>query len=196
MVKLELAGVHTHLSSPLCSRCPQGRAGCCAAPPAMAWADIGRVVSLGGRDWLLSQIDAGDLRPIARGLAMRRVPAAEAGGEAFPARCTYHGPTGCTIPPSRRSATCNYYICGDAFDDGDRHADTAQARDAHERLMSMYGRWDLEMKEAIDARFPQGPPWDGAFLDWVGEVWRARAKGARRALRVLEPTRAARGAAR
>ena len=43
MIRLELAGVHSLLLSPLCARCPHGRAGCCEAPPAVAWADIGRI---------------------------------------------------------------------------------------------------------------------------------------------------------
>src|SRR5262245_25470840 len=47
VIRLEVLGAHTHLHSTLCRRCPQGPAGCCAAPPAVAWADIGRISALG-----------------------------------------------------------------------------------------------------------------------------------------------------
>jgi hypothetical protein len=187
MVKLELAGAHTHLVSPLCSRCPHGRAGCCAAPPAVAWADIGRIVALGGRDWLLEQIRAENLRPMARGLAMRRAPAGVVGGEVYPERCGYLGPSGCTIAPDRRSATCNYYLCDEGFAEGQGSPDRARARDAHERLVALYGRWDLEIKAAIDERFPEGVSWNAAFLDWMGEAWKKREREAKRALGALRP---------
>jgi len=187
MVKLRLAGAHTLLLSPLCSRCPHGRAGCCAAPPAIAWADIGRIVALGGRDWLLEQIRAENLRPVARGLAIRRATPATIDGEAYPERCGYLGPTGCTIAPDRRSATCNYYLCDEGFAEASGQLDAALARDAHERLVALYGRWDLEIKEAIDEQFSGGIAWDAAFLDWLGEAWKKRERGARKALRALSP---------
>ena len=53
MIRLDLVGPHTHLYSTLCGRCPQGPAGCCASPPAVAWADIGRITALGGLDFTL-----------------------------------------------------------------------------------------------------------------------------------------------
>lgn len=184
MIRLELLGANTHLHSPLCGRCPHGRAGCCESPPAVAWADIGRIVSLGGRDWLLEQVRAGDLRPGPRGLSIRRaapVPGdpggpGEAGdpgeGGAWPARCVYLGPRGCSILPEQRSATCNYYLCDTALADGgaDRgDARAAQARHVNEALTMLYGRWDLALLDEVRARFPGGPSWDALFLDWLGQ---------------------------
>jgi hypothetical protein len=167
MIRLELAGAHTRLGSSLCGRCPQGPAGCCAAPPAVAWADIGRIVSLGGRSWLLDQIRTGCLRPGARGLSILRVGSPDVG----PARCVYHGPEGCTIPPEQRSATCNYYLCDDALvHGGEARGDPAAVagREAHEALTAFYGRWDLEIAERIRRVWPEGVRWDEPLLDWLG----------------------------
>jgi hypothetical protein len=189
MIRIERRGAHSLLLSTLCGRCPQGIAGCCAAPPAVAWADVGRIVALGGRDFLLEEIREGRLRPIGRGLAITRKAASEEEGTAFPARCVYHGPRGCTIAPERRSATCNYYVCDDALADGgeaEGNAEAKLARLGSERLTALYGRWDLEMGEAVAERFPAGAPWDAGFLEWLGEEWGRRCKGARRMLRVLE----------
>ncbi|MCC6554678.1 MAG: hypothetical protein IT372_17025 [Polyangiaceae bacterium] len=171
MVRLELAGADSRILSPLCARCPQGPAGCCASPPAFAWADIGRVVLHGGLEWLLGEIRAGRLRPGARGLSILRP------GE--PARCAYHEAAGCTIPPERRSATCNYYLCGDALEAG---GEPQAARAAVETLTGLYGRWDVEIGERVRGLWPEGPAWDQAFLEWLGEEQRRRLTRDRRAL--------------
>jgi hypothetical protein len=167
MIRLELAGVDSLLLSPLCRSCPQGRAGCCAAPPAVAWADIGRIVRFGGREFLLDELRAGRLVASARGLAIRRVPASEG----FPARCTYlgTGDRGCVLTPDRRSATCNYYLCDDAFALAEREGDplAGRARREHDRLADQLGRCDIELSAMVSERFPEGPPWDAAFLDWL-----------------------------
>lgn len=167
MIRLDLAGVDSLVLSPLCRRCPQGRAGCCAAPPAVAWADIGRIVRLGGRDFLLDELRAGRLVPSARGLSIRRVAASDG----FPARCTYLGPAdrGCVLTPDRRSATCNYYLCDDAFALAEREGDplVPAARLAHDRIVDLLGQCDIELSALVSERFPAGPPWDAAFLDWV-----------------------------
>lgn len=186
MFRLELAGADTRLCSALCARCPQGPAGCCATPPAVAWADLGRIVALGGAAWLLDEVRSGRLRPGGRGLLIRRVEPAPGGG----ARCVYHGPEGCTISPGRRSATCNYYLCDEGFDHaGEARGDptAARGREAHEALTSLYGGWDLEIGERVRARWPDGPPWDAAFLEWLGEEHRRKLRRSHRALRRLSP---------
>jgi len=168
MLHLTLAGADTLLLSTLCGRCPQGPAGCCASPPAVAFTDVGRIVRLGGSGWLMAEIAAGNLRPSPRGLAIRRA----APGESLPARCAYHGPKGCSIPHERRSATCNYYICDDAFAFGgeaEGRLEATAARRVHEALTAFYGQWDIKIAERVIARFPGGPPWDAAFLDWLGD---------------------------
>lgn len=172
MIRLEPAGVHTRLHSALCYQCPHGPTGCCASPPGVDWSDIGRIVRLGGGGWLLEAIGAGELRPGPRGLLLRRVANPEANAGVWPTKCVYHGPQGCTIPPERRAATCNYYICDDAFlyggeNQGDREA--VAGREIHATLMTLYGRWDLELLERVNQRWPGGPTWDLPFLDWVGE---------------------------
>ncbi|TKC99589.1 hypothetical protein [Polyangium fumosum] len=177
MIRLELAGVHTLLLSPLCARCPHGRAGCCEAPPAVAWADIGRIVSLGGRDFLLAEIHEGRLVPQTRGLSIRRAPPSGP----FPERCGYLGEAGCVLPPDRRSATCNYYLCDEAFAAAENEGDprVPRGRKMHDRLTTLFGRWDLELAEAIGARYPRGAPWDAEFLDWLGAELTARVRKAR-----------------
>lgn len=189
MIRLELAGADTRLCSTLCAACPHGPTGCCASPPLVAWADLGRIVTLGGLDWLLGEIGAGRLRPGTSGLLIRRVEPAPDGGTPLPARCVYHGPTGCTIAPERRSATCNYYLCDDAFahGGGGRGDAVAAAREGHEALTALWGRWDLEIGLRLGERWPDGPTWDAAFLAWLGEEHRRLVRLHRRALRRLEP---------
>src|SRR5690348_16239953 len=118
MIRIELSGVHTRLCSTLCAECPQGPAGCCVSPPEFDWSDIGRVVSQGGRDWLLEQLAAKNLLPVARGLGLRRELRKESLTAPRENKCVYHGPLGCTITPERRPATCNYFLCEDAFVEG------------------------------------------------------------------------------
>lgn len=189
MIRLELAGEHTRLHSSLCFQCPHGMTGCCASPPGVDWSDIGRIVTLGGRDWLLAQIGQGHLRTGARGLLLRRVENREGNAGVWPTKCVYHGPQGCTIPPERRAATCNYYICDDAFAyGGENQGDGAavQGREAHAVLMALYGRWDLELLAQIQARWPGDPPWDEPFLEWVSQAWQRLVKRDRRELKELK----------
>ncbi len=174
-VRLVVAGVDTFVGSDLCARCPQGEAGCCAAPPGVEWSDVGRVVLRGGRDFLIGEIAAGRLRPGPRGLNIARVEAPSGAKDAR--RCVYHGPAGCTIPPDRRAATCNHYLCDDGFaaggeGEGDRTA--ARARRALDSLVARHGAWDRAIADEVRARWPGGPPWDGAFLDALGEALAGR----------------------
>ena len=168
MLRLDLAGVDSLLLSPLCRRCPQGRAGCCAAPPAVAWADIGRIVGLGGRDFLLNEMQNGRLVPSIRGLAIQRIPPSDG----FPTRCTYLGSDdrGCVLSPHQRSATCNYYLCEDAFVLAEQEQDplVSPSRLAHERIADLLGQCDIALSTLVTDRFPDGPPWDAAFFDWLG----------------------------
>jgi len=183
MIRLELAGPHTHLHAALCSACPMGPAGCCATPPGVEWSDAGRIVSRGGAAFLLAELAAGHLRPGARGLLIQRVEAPAAPG---PKRCVYHGPTGCTIPPERRAATCNYYVCEDALTAaGAAHPEVERARRAQETLVALYGGWDRDLAERVATGWPAGPPWDAAFLAWLGSAYERLARRAPASLRAL-----------
>lgn len=186
MIRLELLGAHTRIHATLCSRCPQGPAGCCASPPGVEWSDLGRIVSLGGTAWLLEQIAAGNLRPGGRALNIRRREADAAG----PRRCVFHEGQGCTIAADRRSATCNFYVCDDALLQGGEargDADAKAGREALDLLMAIHGRWDQEIADQVRATWPDGPPWDAAFLAWLGEEYSRRQSRHRRALRSLSP---------
>jgi hypothetical protein len=188
MIRVEKAGEHTRLHSTLCFECPHGPTGCCASPPGVDWSDIGRIVALGGRDWLLEAMAAGNLRPGPRGLLLKRIENQEANAGVWPTKCVYHGPRGCTIAPERRAATCNYYICDDAFAVGGENQGDPEAvagREAHALLMALYGRWDLEIMERVQERWPGGPPWDAGFLDWVEAKFSRRIRSARRDLKPL-----------
>ncbi|HLO03064.1 MAG TPA: hypothetical protein VK191_08155 [Symbiobacteriaceae bacterium] len=173
-ISVEALGEHTRLHSGLCWQCPHGSTGCCASPPGVDWSDIGRIVTLGGRDWLLAQLAAGNLRTGERGLLLKRVANDQGNAGTWPTKCVFHGPTGCTIKPEQRAATCNYYLCDDAFlwggeTQGKREA--VQAREAHATLMALFGRWDLEILEQVKRKW-KGAPWNAAFLDWVGERYK------------------------
>lgn len=168
MIHLEIAGPHTRLCSSLCGECPQGTTGCCAGPPELDWADIGRVVALGGRDFLLAQIAAKNLLIGAGGLQIRRVRTRTTSADPRRARCVYHRPTGCSIDPSLRSATCNYYLCEDAFaEPGAGDANALAARSMHAALREQYSRWNSHLAERVRAEWPDGPAWGEAFLDWL-----------------------------
>ncbi|HYF91894.1 MAG TPA: hypothetical protein VD969_06585 [Symbiobacteriaceae bacterium] len=189
MIRLELNGANTRLHSTLCCQCPHGMTGCCASPPGVDWSDIGRLVALGGREWLLLEIAAGRLRPGLRGLLLKRVGNDQANAGVWPTKCVYHGPQGCTIAPERRAATCNYYICDDAFlygGENQNDPDAVTGREAHAMLMALYGRWDLEFLDQIRERWPDGPPWDGSFLDWLGAEYQRKVKASRKDLKVLQ----------
>lgn len=187
MIRLRLAGPHTQILSSLCAACPHASAGCCVGPPEVGWSDIGRVVALGGRDWLLEEIAAKRLQPHVRGLTIRRVKARARADGPRVAKCVYHGPRGCTIPAERRSATCNYYVCESALDEGGdvrtAHdvAEAERARAAHAALARSFARWDGEMGARVAAEWPDGPPFDAAFLDGLGAAFEAlrAADGAR-----------------
>ena len=193
MIHLELLGAHTRLLSPLCARCPQGSAGCCFSPPPVDWSDIGRIVALGGRDFLLARIAAGHLQPTASGLRILRERRRERPTDRRQNKCVFHGAEGCTIDHTRRPATCNYYVCEDTLREGDltrevlhdgsvhdraapdetsSESNAAAARRAHAALHALYTRWDEALTARIAAGWPEGPPWDAAFLDWLGEEQR------------------------
>ncbi|MFT3773970.1 MAG: hypothetical protein QM820_52040 [Minicystis sp.] len=175
VIRLQIAGPHTLVLSTLCAGCPMGPAGCCATPPGIEWSDVGRIVALGGKSFVLQRIAQGSLRPGARGLLIKRVP----GPEGEPLRCVFHGPTGCTIPPERRAATCNYYVCDDALTEGGEargDSDAVKARRVLDTLVASFGGWDREIADRVAARWPEGPPWDEAFLDWLGEEFTKRAR--------------------
>ena len=176
MIRLHLAKEHTHIEATLCARCPEGPAGCCAAPPGLAWSDVGRVVSLGGSAFLLAQIARGALRPGPRGLVMVRVDGPPREGGASAKRCVFHGPTGCTIAPEQRAATCNYYVCESAL--GDENSD---ARAACETLTAIYAAWDRAIGAEVALRFPDGPTWDAALLSWLGLRFEGEVSRSRRA---------------
>lgn len=165
-LRLTLAGPDTLVTSPLCARCPSGPAGCCAAPPAVAWADIGRIVRRGGADWLLREIETGHLRPCPRGLAITRAPGPHG------VACTYLGEAGCALPPDRRSVTCNEYLCEDALRDAARTGDPSapRARRAHLELERSLADWDAEIAALVTARAAP-VAWDEAFLTFLGAAF-------------------------
>jgi hypothetical protein len=169
MLRLTIVGQrpHTQLLSSLCAACPYSPAGCCVAPPRLDWSDIGRVVTLGGRDWLLAEIAAKRLVAGERWLSVTRPKKQLAPGGPREAACVYHGPTGCTISHDRRSATCNYYVC-DAAREGEHEA---RAREVHDDLVKSFVAWDAEITTRVAARWPEGPTFDAAFLDWLGATF-------------------------
>jgi hypothetical protein len=181
MIHLEIAGQTARLGSTLCAACPQGSTACCVSPPALSFPDIGRVVSLGGKAWLLAEIAAGSLVPGERGLHLQRVRRRTASGERRSSRCVFHGLRGCTIEASRRPTTCNSFLCDDAFTEGgEGRGDPAalSARRIHAALSAQQVRWTDLIAERASRAWPDGLPWDAAFLDWLGAEVEALAREA------------------
>ncbi|MDB5212120.1 MAG: hypothetical protein JWO86_47 [Myxococcaceae bacterium] len=169
MLRLTIAGPDTKLLSSLCAACPYSPAGCCVAPPRLDLSDVGRIVAHGGRDWLLAEIAQKRIAVGERWLFVARPKRPLVPGGAREAACVYHGATGCTIPHERRSATCNYYLCDAArAGDGD---DAALARATHDELVAKFVAWDAELTSRVAASWPEGPTFDAAFLDWLGETF-------------------------
>ena len=171
MIRLVVANEHTAILSTLCVQCPHSPAGCCTAPPRVDLSDIARIVRLGGRDWLLAEIEAGRLVVRERWLVTGRRKKVPRAGAPRVAVCVYHGNQGCTISPERRAATCNYYVCEEALARGG--PDAPRAREVHADLVERFGRWDAELVRQVDARWPNGPSFDAAFLDWLGAAYAA-----------------------
>jgi hypothetical protein len=133
---------------------------------------VARVAALGGRAWLLGEIEAGRLRPIPRGLMQARVAHAGAPGE--PAtKCAYHGAAGCTIAPEQRSATCNYHVCDAALEGAEGEVIAREARALRDDLAALYGAWDAALAARVEERWGSAPRWDEAFLAWLEQTSRA-----------------------
>lgn len=164
---LTIAGADTLVTSPLCASCPSGKAGCCAAPPAVAWADLGRIVSHGGASFLLDAIRTGHLRPCARGLAITRTEGPHG------LACVYLGERGCVLRPEQRSVTCNEYLCEDALADAANAGDpaAARARNAHVKLERALAEWDRRIADEIGSH--EGADWDMPFLLRLGALFEA-----------------------
>jgi hypothetical protein len=171
MIRLVVAGPHTQILSATCSACPHSAAGCCAGPPPLDWSDIGRIVSLGGRDWLLAEIAAGRLVPGDRGLVVRRRRGVARDGGPRIGKCVYHGPSGCTLAHGRRSATCNYYVC-DAVLEAPGGTEARRLRDG---LADVYAAWDASLADEL-AAMGAPPAFDAALLDWLGRRFRELAR--------------------
>lgn len=181
MIHLEIAGQAARLGSTLCAACPQGSTGCCVGPPPLSFPDIGRIVLLGGKAWLLAELAAGSFIPSERGLLLLRVRRRTARGERRSSRCVFHGPSGCTIEASQRPTTCNSFLCDDAFaEGGERRGDPTalSARKIHVALSAQQARWTDLLAERAARAWPEGLPWDAAFLDWLGAEVEALARDA------------------
>lgn len=160
-------GPHTKLLSSLCAACPYSAAGCCVAPPRLDLSDVGRIVTLGGREWLLEEIAAKRLVVGERWLSVSRPKRPLVQGGPREAACVYHSATGCTIPHERRSATCNYYVC----DAGRAGEHEAHAREVHDALVQRFVGWEGEIVKRLAAAWPDGATFDAAFLDWLGTTF-------------------------
>ncbi len=160
MFRLTLAGPDTHVLSSLCATCPYASAGCCVAPPRYSWSDIARVVAHGETEWLVAQVVLGHLVPFEHGLSLlRRVEPGSSEGK----KCVFHEDgKGCSIRPEQRPATCNYYVCDRALEDGEKlgyEREVAKTKEALEHLVATFVAWD----ETLAARV-QAEGSDGAWL--------------------------------
>jgi hypothetical protein len=176
MIRLPVASEHPQLASTLCTECPQGPVGCCVGPPDHSRSDVAALVARGDRDFLLAEIAAGNLTPRASGLALRLVRRRESATTPRRRKCVYHRLGGCTLPPSRRPGTCNHFLCTDAYARAcEGHGDgvAEEARAIHGSFVAASVSQSRALGERIVEAFPEGPPWDAAFLDGLaaGGVW-------------------------
>jgi hypothetical protein len=174
MFRLALAGPDTHVLAGLCTACPYGSAGCCVAPPPYAWSDLARVVGHDGISWLEVQIACGNLVSVARGFSIRRVAA---NGREGSATCVFHEEgRGCTIAPTQRPATCNYYVCDEALASG-RLSNGAASIDATKSaladLLGQFVQWDTQMAAYVEAFYPGGPTYDRAFFEGLRSTFQS-----------------------
>ncbi|MBK8258413.1 MAG: hypothetical protein IPK82_37845 [Polyangiaceae bacterium] len=172
VVHLQLLGPHTRVSASLCTSCPSGPAGCCAAPPGLSWADIGRIASLGHTHWLLDEMRTGRLRKGPRGLIIQRIP-----DTLVAAKCVYHAEnSGCTVTSDKRSAACNYYVCGDALLDAT--GDVVAAEAACAAWMAQYADWDEILSAEVGGWpvRPDIPEEDEALFEHLGKRFSALSK--------------------
>jgi len=170
MLRLTLLGADSQTGSSLCAKCPHSAAGCCVAPPPLTLTDLARILKHDGREWLLAELASKRLEPSERGLSIRRTKARVSGERGAPrlTKCVFHGVTGCTIEHTRRSVTCNMYICESALtEDKAESAVAGDIRDAHARIMSDQVRLGERLIEAMSKAYPEGPPYDAAFFDWL-----------------------------
>ncbi len=152
------------VTTPLCAACPYSPAGCCAAPPRVALADIARIVLRGGRDFLLEEIAAGRLVPGKDNAWLNLPRRLHASGVAA---CVYLGEAGCRLSPERRSVTCNVYVCEEVL--ARAEGDAGQpARTLRDTLETDLARWDAELEQRTRVRWPAGHQLDADFLDWLG----------------------------
>jgi hypothetical protein len=178
MVRLVLAGAHSRILSTLCAACPHSPSGCCVGPPPLDWSDIGRIVALGGREWLLGEVAAQRLVPFERGLLIRRRKGVARPGGPRMAKCVYHRERGCSIDARHRPATCNYYVCESALapTENEERADagpiaSSAASRLSQGLAQQFRRWDAVLADAVASTWPEGPPFDAPFLDGLGVLF-------------------------
>lgn len=182
-MRLDLDGPDTVLGSALCAQCPYSPAGCCVAPPRYDWSDLGRVVAHGHQDWLLARIADGSLVPIEHGLAVTRLKKRVLPVREAPrlAKCVFHdGAVGCTIDERQRPATCNFYLCDSALEEGARTSGAEAervARSTHDELVRRFTAWDAELAARIRTEWPAEQRYTAPFFAWLGlEVTRLRSK--------------------
>ena len=179
---LVLAGVDSVLGSELCASCPYSAAGCCVAPPRYDWSDLARVVLHGDAEWLVLQLAAGRLVPIAHGLALRREKKRVTADRGSPrlAKCTFHdGGSGCTIAAARRPATCNIYLCDEALrqsEPGDQGVSAAAARAEHDARVADFVAWDTALDARVSAEWPEDQRFTPDFFAWLAAAFREIAR--------------------
>jgi hypothetical protein len=58
-------------------------------------------------------------------------------------------------------------LCDDAFVLAENDPLVAPSRLTHDRIADLLGQCDIALSTMVTDRFPDGPPWDADFFDWV-----------------------------
>lgn len=118
-IQVEARGDLSMVTTSLCTHCPRGEKGCCAAPPSYWPSDLGLVALQGHGDWLVEELQAGRLQALSD---------AELQPVTVDGACVYwRAGQGCTIEAGQRPPYCNYWLCGEALDLAGMTARTSQA---------------------------------------------------------------------
>ena len=157
----------TLVTTPLCAACPHSPAGCCAAPPRVALADLARIVRHGGRDFLLAELAAGRLLA-GPGNAWLNYPRRPHASGVL--ACGYLGETGCVLPPTRRSTTCNTYVCDEALSRAPAEDGPEGVRALRDALEAELAAWDAALAERVPADGVIDAVWLDALARAFGDL--------------------------
>jgi hypothetical protein len=169
---LTVLGAHTHLHATACSACPHHVFGCCSHPPPYDWADVARVLSLGGRAHLEGALARGDLTLTRGGLRFATPKRRGPRGKRVQG-CVFLGEAGCVLDPREKPAVCNYYVCETALGGPpERNPHGDRPFFAYAVVRELWTRWTHEVGRVVDEAYRDAcPAFDEALVTLLVETY-------------------------